>query len=139
MRKLLNILAVIIGLMSVTVAVTCGVLFVVTAATAFSGSPPTPDGTSATYLLVTLAGLSFLGFLIASRALLHLRQPDAGTARDMVGTAIYLLVFMGVFPLFKSSSLVLPAIVGLYFVYRFLVKRIAARAFPTFAQNADVN
>lgn len=130
MRILLNILAVIIGLPSGFLAVAGSAYLVVAAVTYFQGSSPAPAGTSPIYFLIITAGFSFLGFLIASRALLHLRQPDAGTARDMIGTAIYLIVITGIVPLFKSSSIGIPIIIGLYVFHRYLVKRIAARAFP---------
>ncbi len=131
MRILLNILAVVIGLMSGFVAVTCSAYLVVGAVTTFQGNIPALGIAPGILAITFLAGLAFLGFLIASRALLHLRQPDAGTARDMIGTAIYLIAIIGVAPLFRSSFIMIPLIIGLYVFHRWLVRRITTRAFPT--------
>lgn len=129
MRKLLNILAVIVGLMSAFAAVSGGVIFVSTMAVLFRESGSKPD--SAGFYLLALGGVfAFLGGLIASRAWLHLRKPDAGTARDMIGTALYIIAALVVYPLIKGSGLFLPFIVGLYLFHRFLAKRVAAQAFP---------
>jgi hypothetical protein len=129
MRKLLNILAVIIGLAGACVAVTGGALLVTALARLFTGSEPVPDGWMATFALVLGGGLAFLGGFIASRALLHLRKPDAGTARDMIGTAIYLIAMLAVLPLLKDSAWSLALILGAYFFHRFLVRRVTAQAF----------
>lgn len=130
MRKLLNILAVIIGLMGAVGAVAGGVVFVIGVISLFGASSAKPDGLTPVYGLGVSGGMAFLCGLIASRALLHLRQPDAGTARDMIGTAVYLIVILAVFPLLKGSAWVLPIIIGLYLLHRFLAKRVAVRAFP---------
>lgn len=135
MRKLLNILAVIIGLMSAFAAVYGGVIFVSTMAVLFRESGAKPD--SAAFYLLALGGVfAFLGGLIASRALLHLRKPDAGTARDMIGTGIYVVAALVVYPLIKGSGLFIPIIVGLYLLHRFVAKRVAAQAFPIPESNA---
>jgi len=130
MRRLLNILAVIIGVVATLLGAGGAVFFVGAILALLRTTPTFPTDLPGVYILIFSGGASFLGFLIASRALLHLRHPDAGTARDMIGTAIYLIVFCGVLPLFKSSPFLFPLIIGLYFVHRFLVKRVTAQALP---------
>ncbi len=129
LRRLLNILAVIIGFVGAWIGgagmLAVGGLIVA----AFRKNSQFPEAWPAWYVLGIGAAFAFLGFLIAGRALRHLRHPDAGTVRDMIGTAIYLIVFLGVVPLVKSAW-VFPIIFALYFLHRYLVKRIAARAFP---------
>ncbi len=142
MRKLLNILAVIIGAMSGLFGVAGAAMVVAALFTGFKQTPPFTADLRWLMLLLMGGGFCFLGFLIASRALLHLRHPDAGTVRDMIGTAIYLIVMGGVWPVGTSlkisgsvpalslSNGLLACTVGLYLFHRYLVKRIIARAFP---------
>jgi hypothetical protein len=130
MRKLLNILAVIIGLAAGVAAVAGAALFVIPIARYVAEIGPKPEGLTMIYPLVLGGGVAFLCGVIASRALLHLRKPGAATARDMIGTAVYLIVALSVFPLFKSSAWSLPLILGTYFFHRFLVRRVTAQTFP---------
>lgn len=134
MRILLNTLAVIIGLATGVLAVAC-IAAAIAGAVAGVGGKTLPLGTVTHIVgILFVAGLAFIYGLIASRALLHLLHPDAGTARDMIGTAIYLIVMMAVLPLGRMlqapGSLLLASVIGLYVFHRWLVKRIVARAFP---------
>jgi hypothetical protein len=133
MRKLLNTLAVIIGLTGVSGAVLGGGLVVMLGVGRLMGDRPVSvSDEGAMFVGFGVGGaMAFIGGLIASRAWLHLRRPDAGTTSDMIGTAIYLIVALAVFPLLKNSAWVLPLIVGLYLFHRWLVKRIVARAVST--------
>jgi hypothetical protein len=137
MRRLVNILAVIIGLVSAWIGAAGAFLAGGMVVAAFKKTPHFPEAWPGLIIVGIGAGYAFLGILIASRALLHLRHPDAGTARDMIGTAIYLIVFLGVVQLVKSAW-VFPLIMGLYIFHRFLVKRLAARAFPAGVTSANV-
>lgn len=129
MLRLLNILAVMVGVVGGLVGVV-GVGVVVMGIVALLRKNPTfladPMGV---YGLGLFGGISFLGFLIASRARRHLRHPDATTVRDMIGTAIYLIAMAGVVPLLKGTFLSPVIILGLYLFHRALVKRITARGF----------
>ena len=134
MRILLNILAVIIGLVCGVLMLTCSAGFIVGAVAYFQGKASAPRTPPEIVAGLFLAGLAFIHGLIASRALLHLRHPDAGTARDMIGTAIFLIVMMAVLPLgtrlHAPGFLLLAAVIALYVFHRWLVKRIVTRAFP---------
>ncbi len=145
MRKLLNLLAVIIGLAGTLMAVGGTLVFGAGIFAFFKGGTPFPAGLSPMLLLVTLAGLAFLGFLIAARMLLHLRHPDLGTAKDVVGIATYLAglellnILAGRSPHLLPQALHSPvvelllfvsALVGCYLFYRLVMTRIAERIFP---------
>ncbi len=129
MRRLLNILAVIICAITGLLGAGGALIFVGALVPLFRNILGFPGDMTGLYFLLIGAGFGFLGFLIASRALLHLRHPDAGTARDMIDTAIILIVIMGVLPLIKSP-IVFLIVIGLYVFHRYLVKRVTAQAFP---------
>lgn len=129
MKRLLNILAVIVGVLGAGVGGAGLFLFFGMIVAAFKPGSLFPHAWPAWYVLGLGAAFAFLGLLIASRALRHLRRPDAGTVRDMIGTAIYLIVFLLVARFVKSAA-VFPIIFFLYFLHRYLVKRIVAQAFP---------
>ena len=63
--------------------------------------------------------------------LLHLRKPDAGTARDMIGVALYLIATSMVHPLITHSAVFFTFILAFYLLYRFLAKRVTAEVFST--------
>jgi hypothetical protein len=134
MRRLLNILAVIICAITGLLGAGGALIFVGALVPLFRNILGFPADLTGLYFLLLGAGFGFLGFLITSRALLHLRHPDAGTARDMIGTAIFLIVIMGVLPLgtglYAPSSLLFAALIGLYVFHRYLVKKVTAQAFP---------
>jgi hypothetical protein len=132
MRKLLNILAVIIGLTGVSGVVVGGMLFVLMGVGCLIGDRPVSISTEVALLFGfgVGGGMAFIGGLIASRAWLHLRRPDAGTTSDMIGTAIYLITALAIFPLLKNSAWVLLLIFGVYLFHRWLVKRIAQWTVP---------
>ncbi len=145
MRMLLNILAVIIGLAGVLMAVGGALVFGAGVIASFKGGTPFPAGLSPVLLLIALAGLAFLGFLIAARMRLHLRHPDLGTAKDVVGIATYLAGLELLKILYGKSQFLLPqaryspvvepllfgtALAAFYLFYRLVMKRIAERAFP---------
>lgn len=145
MRKLLSILAVLIGLMSALMAAGSSVFFVMTLVNCLKAGAAAWADLTPVYLLVITGCFAFLGFLIASRALLHVRKPDRGTATDIVGLATFLVGFelYGLFSgksrvsrLWESwdpivrSSLALAAVIAFYLFYRLVMKRIAERAYP---------
>jgi hypothetical protein len=132
---LLTILAVIIGVTSGVWALAGGVGFIGILFGLFKGDTAVPTNLHGWLGIASSALAAAIGCLLASRASLHLRRPDAGTVRDMIGTAIFFIVIAGVLPLGNKlhapDYLLLAAIVGLYLLHRYLVKRINARAFPS--------
>ena len=134
MRRLINILAVIIGTASGLAGlggagIVCAAVYAL-----FKPGTVTPPDLPGWAALGIGTGITFLGMLIASRALLHLRHPDAGTVRDMIGTAIYLIVLGGVVPLglkfHVPGALLLAAVIVLYLFHRYFVRQVITRAFP---------
>jgi hypothetical protein len=142
MRLLLNILAWVILLAAGIVAVGCVALFGTVGLEYLKENPRFPDIWPGISILLFSFGMAFLGSLFGWRALAHLRQPNAGTASDVITLAIYLLALAGGFPLFRRWPVVaFTLLLVLYFLRQYLIKRLAARAFPAGAppRHADSN
>ena len=145
MRLLLNIFAVIIGAASALWALTGCIGFGVILLAWFTGDKSGVTQAGGWIVIASCAVAVVIGSVIASRALLHLRHPDRGTANDIVGIVTFLLVipFLNILtgrwkiPLFQGPHgptaelwIGLGALVAFYLFYRFVMKRIAERAFP---------
>lgn len=131
MRLLINILAVIVGVLGL-VLVLVNTALCVWAVVYYKISGATMPADLPLLAVIGLGvGLCFIGCLIGSRALGHLRKPDARSAGEIMTMTIYLLAFSAISPLIKSVpyAMILGLIVGLFFVRRYVIKQ-TARIFP---------
>lgn len=131
MRRLLNILAVMVGVLGL-ILILMNAALCVWAVVYYRTSGATLPADLPLFAVMGLgAGLCVIGGLIGSRALGHLRKPDARSAGEVLTLAIYLLAFGAISPLIKSVPyvVILVLIAGLFFVRRYVIKQ-AAKVFP---------
>jgi len=131
MRRLLNILAVLVGVLGLVLVLINAALCVWAVAYYKTSGATLPADLPLLAVIGLGAGLCFIGCLIGSRALGHLRKPNARSASEVLTMSIYLLAFSAISPLIKSIpfAVILVLIVGLFFVRRYMIKQ-AARIFP---------
>lgn len=150
MRIILKILAVIGGLFSISLVI-AGCAFVADGVMGFPGGDPRWQRIPVYVPLVMMAmaaGFAVLGFVLATRVYRHLRQPDRDTANDVFGIITFMVATSIMSRLRKSPPIALPngqteaiielgvflaVIIGAYLIYRLVLKRLAARAFPSSA------
>jgi hypothetical protein len=130
MRRLLNILAVLVGVLSVVLILMNAALCVWAVVYYVQSGAKLPADLPLFAVMGLGAGLCFIGWLIGSRALQHLRKPDARSAVEIMTMAIYMLLFGGILPLIKNVPYaVIPLLIALYFVRRYVLQQ-TARVFP---------
>jgi hypothetical protein len=129
MRRLLNILAVILVGFNAVVVAGCLVVIGAVIVAFVHKTPALVDSWPGVAIAAFAAGMAFICSLFGWRALAHLRKPDADTAFDIITLALYLLAFIAVFPLSLGRPYVAILLLsGLSPFSSYLIKRIELRS-----------